>query len=144
MTETKKPGQPPGSMHIDKRARQLIADARANDLDDADMLHTKTVAMWLGVSKQFLEIQRFLGGGPRFIKVGRLVLYRRGDVLQWLEMRSHYCTAEYTEQGRVLRGCGPTADELDLIDLIQSLLRDLAEGREEKRAWAKAQLEGLS
>lgn len=140
MTETKQLG----SMHIDKRARQLIADARANDLDDADMLKTKTVAMWLGVSKQFLEIQRFLGGGPRFTKVGRLVLYRRGDLLEWLEMRSHYCTAEYTEQARVLRGSGPSADELDLIDTITSLMKTIANGvSDEQRARAKAHLELL-
>lgn len=45
------------------------------------------------------------------------------------------------EKIRELRGCGPTADEEDLVEVIIWLTRKLADGREEDRAWAKRQLE---
>lgn len=70
--------------HLDKRAAELIA-AGAGDPDD--LLTTKDVAAWFGVSKQWLEINRSKGDGPPFIKLGRMVRYRRDAVLQWLDER---------------------------------------------------------
>jgi predicted DNA-binding transcriptional regulator AlpA len=38
--------------------------------------------------------QRVTGSGPKFIKLGRSVRYRKGDVLDWLESRTVRSTSE--------------------------------------------------
>jgi hypothetical protein len=88
--------------HLDKRAPDLIA---AGAGDPNELLTTKDVAAWLRNSVQWLEIQRTKkdGYGPPFVKLApRMVRYRRGDVLKWLDGRVHASTAEY--QGRILNG----------------------------------------
>ena len=85
---------PPKRHHIDRRATDLVAASSSRDPDD--LLSTQQVAGWIGVSEQFLEIGRHRGYGPKFVKVSpRRVRYRRGDVLSWLEQRTHASTAEY-------------------------------------------------
>jgi predicted DNA-binding transcriptional regulator AlpA len=81
--------------HIDKRADRIAgADIGADD----ELLSTKQVADWLGVSVQWVEIGRSKNYGPRFEKISaRCVRYRRGDVLQWLKARSYASTAEYAD-----------------------------------------------
>jgi predicted DNA-binding transcriptional regulator AlpA len=72
--------------HLDKRADDLITTG-ANDPDD--LLTTKQLAAWLGVSTTTLEIWRCEGKGPPFVRITpRMVRYRRGDVLQWLAERT--------------------------------------------------------
>jgi predicted DNA-binding transcriptional regulator AlpA len=78
--------------HLDRRAGELIA-AGAGDSDD--MLDTKRVAAWLGMSVITLEIWRSKGKGPPFIKLTpRMVRYRRKDVLYWLAKRTCVSTAD--------------------------------------------------
>lgn len=99
MTRRKRPGQRPGSMHIDKRAEKLIAEN--SDRSDDDLLNTGELATKLGVSVQFLEIARHRGTGPRFVVVSpRLITYRWGDVKQWLKERTHRRTTEYTKRAK--------------------------------------------
>lgn len=38
-----------------------------------------------GFSKQYWPQKRHLGGGPRYIKLGRKVFYRRSDVQAWID-----------------------------------------------------------
>jgi hypothetical protein len=80
--------------HLDKRAGDLIA-AGGGDTDD--LLTTKQVATWLGVSVQWLEIGRSKGYGPPFVRLAkkRGVRYKRSTVLKWLAEREYACTAEY-------------------------------------------------
>jgi hypothetical protein len=83
-----KPRKPaPKNHHLDKFASTLIA---AGDGPDADqLLETREVAEWLRVSYQWLTIGRVRKYGPPFIKVtDRRVVYRRGDVLNWLASRT--------------------------------------------------------
>lgn len=40
-------------------------------------------AAWLKLSPRTLEKQRVIGGGPRFRKFGRRVLYAMSDLEQW-------------------------------------------------------------
>lgn len=88
-------GNPPARHHIDVRVPKLLSDPEAAGGKD-DLLSTPQLAMWLGVSIQWLEIGRHRGYGPRYIKVtGRIIRYKRSDVLAWLEERAHHCTAEY-------------------------------------------------
>ena len=90
----KRPGQRPGSMHIDRRAERLLGEHISEGPDD-ESLTTQEVADWLGVSPQFLEISRHRGTGPRYAELSpRQIRYLRGDVRAWLKKRSSYSTAE--------------------------------------------------
>ena len=81
--------------HLDRRADAISTQPVAEGPPD-QLLSTKEVAGWLGVSKQFLEIGRGKGYGPRFTRLSpRKIRYRRTDVLVWLEQRSHASTKEY-------------------------------------------------
>jgi predicted DNA-binding transcriptional regulator AlpA len=92
----KRRGQRRGSMHIDRRAARLLEDPVSEGSDD-EILDTRQLAEWLGVSVQWAEIARLKGTGPRFVSISpRRIGYRRGDVRAWLRKRSHQCTAEYT------------------------------------------------
>ena len=47
-----------------------------------------------GLAVATLAKLRCLGGGPEFIKAGRKVLYRRGDLAAWLDARRVSNTTE--------------------------------------------------
>jgi excisionase family DNA binding protein len=47
--------------------------------------NTGDAATYLGLSKPYLEKLRCSGGGPRFAKLGRRVVYRVSDLDTWLE-----------------------------------------------------------
>src|ERR1051325_10295913 len=86
----------PRRHHIDKRAADLAEKAAGNP---DDLLCTKQLARWLGCSVEWLEIGRSRGYGPPFIRLGRPVRYRRGDVLQWLTERRYASSSEYKTAG---------------------------------------------
>lgn len=64
--------------------QQLPPDRAADNPDK--LLTTNEVATWLGIQRCTLEKARStrLGDFPPFIRVGRAVRYRRGDVETWL------------------------------------------------------------
>jgi hypothetical protein len=71
---------------INKTAEIKINDAPPG-ADDA-LLDTASVAVWLGLSTQWLEIARHRGYGPPYVRVtSRLVRYRKGDVIEYLHSR---------------------------------------------------------
>jgi predicted DNA-binding transcriptional regulator AlpA len=77
--------------HLDKRAHSL---AEQGPGAPDDLLSTQQLATWLGVSVLWLEIGRNKNYGPRFMKLGpRMVRYRRGDVLAWLDSRANVAQA---------------------------------------------------
>lgn len=77
--------QTPNRHHLDKRAEKLADEPG----DDDDLLRTKEVAEWLGVSEPWLEIARSKGFGPPFIRVTpRMIRYPRGRVRRWLRARA--------------------------------------------------------
>lgn len=49
------------------------------------LLTEREVAEALAVSRQTVANWRFKGRGPRYLKVGRLVRYRPGDVEEFLK-----------------------------------------------------------
>lgn len=55
------------------------------------LLTTEEVAEWLGIRKCTLEKARStrIGDFPPFIKVGRSIRYRRGDVERWLDRHAY-------------------------------------------------------
>lgn len=64
-------------------------------MDDHRLLTTKDLADYLGVSERTLEGWRVRGGGPNFIKTGRLIRYSRKDVECWLEDYTRRSTSGY-------------------------------------------------
>lgn len=73
--------------HLDRRIGQLLA-VPTTPANDDDLLTTKQVAAWLGVSDQWLEFARSKGYGPPYKRLGpRCIRYRRGDVVKWLKSR---------------------------------------------------------
>lgn len=67
---------------------------------EADLMYdTKGAARYLGgikkpLSERTLQRNRQIGGGPRFIRVGRLIRYRKSDLDAWLESRVRTSTSE--------------------------------------------------
>lgn len=45
-----------------------------------DFMRTAEAARYLRVSRAFLESARCIGSGPRFVKLGRVVVYRKADL----------------------------------------------------------------
>lgn len=85
----------PARHHLDKRADRIAADPLSQGKPD-DLLRPKVVAAWLGLSTSWLAQARSKGYGPKFTRLTpRMTVYRRADVLAWLEARTHQCTAEY-------------------------------------------------
>jgi predicted DNA-binding transcriptional regulator AlpA len=73
--------------HLDRRAADLAEEGRG---DPDSLLTTPAVAEWLTVSAQWLEIGRSKGYGPKFVRLSpSRVRYRRADVLDWLDERTH-------------------------------------------------------
>jgi hypothetical protein len=52
---------------------------------DEALFNQEIVAAALDVSSAYLERGRWAGYGPEYLKVGRLVRYRKKSVLDWLE-----------------------------------------------------------
>ncbi|MGL6236349.1 MAG: helix-turn-helix transcriptional regulator [Segniliparus sp.] len=51
----------------------------------ADLLSTDEAARFLGLASGTLRFYRHLGKGPKSFICGRLVKYRRSDLVAWLE-----------------------------------------------------------
>lgn len=65
----------------------------------ARYLTNDEAAAFLRLSPRTLEKQRVIGGGPRFRKFGRRVMYAVTDLEAWADARSFEATSdpEYTE-----------------------------------------------
>jgi len=59
-----------------------------------NFLDTKDAADYLDLKPATLEAWRCRGGGPRFVKLGRSVRYRRADLNEWIESRTRCNTSE--------------------------------------------------
>ena len=58
------------------------------------LLTADSAASYLGCSPATLEKWRVKGGGPRFIKMGRLVRYRLHDLDSWVDDRARASTSD--------------------------------------------------
>lgn len=59
-----------------------------------DLQDQGAVAARLNVKVKTLEAWRTRGGGPPFVRVGRLARYQRSDVDAWIESRRVVSTSE--------------------------------------------------
>ena len=65
-----------------------------SETDAHQVLDAKEAARLIGVAVSTLAKMRCLGGSPAFVKAGRKVLYRRGDLIEWLAARRVRNTTE--------------------------------------------------
>lgn len=56
---------------------------------------TEGAAEYAGLSVSFFNKKRVCGGGPKFLKLGRRVMYDVRDIDAWLASRSCNSTSEY-------------------------------------------------
>ena len=88
-----------GGLHLDKRAAQI--EAAAVGRDDDELISTKELCAWLGVSVQWAEIARGKGTGPPFCRISPTrIRYRVGCVRAWLRSRTFQSTEDYPAPGR--------------------------------------------
>lgn len=57
-------------------------------------LTIKEAAEYIGIAKSTLDKMRVAGGGPRFIKIGKRVLYDKADLDAWIEAQKRRSTAD--------------------------------------------------
>ena len=84
--------KPEGTQRRRRTARSQPAP-RAVVLDGG-ALDTPMAASYLGLSPATLETMRSRGGGPRFSKLGRRVVYQREELDSWLQQRSQRSTSD--------------------------------------------------
>ena len=66
------------------------------------LLSREEVEVIYGIAKRFLEIAACKGGGPVFVKVGRLTRYRAQDIEDWIARHRFSSTSETVgNKGRV-------------------------------------------
>jgi excisionase family DNA binding protein len=63
-----------------------------------ELLSTKEAARLLGVHYNTMSKWRIRGIGPRFVKIGTAIRYRRSDIETWLRNRTYSNTTEYGGQ----------------------------------------------
>ena len=64
-------------------------DTKRDIPEDADALLTEAEASdLLGLSTRTLQAWRAQGIGPRFVRAGRAIRYRRRDLIAWIERNS--------------------------------------------------------
>jgi hypothetical protein len=65
-----------------------------SDTNDDPMLDAREAARFIGVAVATLAKMRCVGGSPAYVKAGRKVLYRRGDLVEWVAARRVRNTTE--------------------------------------------------
>jgi predicted DNA-binding transcriptional regulator AlpA len=78
-----------------------------NTADLRRKLSTPEAAAYLGLGKSTLDKLRLTGGGPRFITLGRRVVYDLVDLEAWTETRKRTNTSETLHQERNSSGGSP-------------------------------------
>jgi predicted DNA-binding transcriptional regulator AlpA len=58
-------------------------------------LRTEDAARYAGSSGSAFAKMRCYGGGPRFIKIGRIVVYDTADLDAWLASKTFSSTSQY-------------------------------------------------
>lgn len=62
-----------------------------------EFLTPKQAADYLRVSKSYLDKLRVYGGGPKFLRFGRKILYRKAELNRWAAERSFSSTSQYRQ-----------------------------------------------
>jgi hypothetical protein len=80
--------------------READQSRQPTPADIPQYLNNDEAAAFLRLSPRTLEKQRVIGGGPRFRKFGRRVIYAQSDLLAWADARCFETTfdPEYLAQ----------------------------------------------
>jgi len=79
--------------HLDRRADQ-IADAAKGPADD--LLTTREIAYWFGVSEQWVTLGQRENYGPPYVRpYPEIIRYKRGEAIKWLRGRARLVANEY-------------------------------------------------
>ncbi len=65
-----------------------------NETVSRPKLRTKAAAAYLGLGPSTLEKRRLVGGGPRYIKLGKSVVYDVDDLEAWLAANKRTTTSQ--------------------------------------------------
>ena len=57
-------------------------------------IRVQDVAALTGLSVSRLNVLRLEGGGPRFMRFGRSVRYKLGEVIRWMDQPNYASTTE--------------------------------------------------
>lgn len=66
---------------------------------DEELMDQHAFGRMVGITTKTAEAWRVRGFGPRYIKVGTLVRYRKSDVRAWIESRIVSSTSEPLPRG---------------------------------------------
>lgn len=64
----------------------------------SEYLRTPEAAEYVGLSRQYLEIARYRGDGPAWIRIGRAVRYRRSALDEWMMMHEGKSLAQGSDE----------------------------------------------
>ena len=67
------------------------------------LFNQQTIAAVLSCSTQLLERNRWAGSGVPYLKIGRKVLYRKSDVLDFLQQQKVYYSTSDEGQSRTVK-----------------------------------------
>jgi len=67
------------------------------------LFNQQTIAAVLSCSTQLLERNRWSGGGVPYMKIGRKVLYRKSDVLDFLKQQKVYRSTRDEGQSQAVK-----------------------------------------
>lgn len=79
----------------DEPAPKLPADPHQGVPRDRIFMNTKQAANHLSLARQTLEKWRCTGGGPPFVRHGRMIRYRVSDLEEWAQGKTYPHTAAY-------------------------------------------------
>jgi predicted DNA-binding transcriptional regulator AlpA len=79
----------PRPKEVDIHTQDAVGPVLKNEL----LYDENYVAQLLGCTPKALQAWRTRGGGPPFVKLGRLVRYKWSDVSAWLETRRRTSTS---------------------------------------------------
>ena len=88
---------------------RITSLAEFDSASEATLFNQITIAYVRDCSTATLERDRWAGGGIPFIKIGRLVKYRKADVLAWLAQHQ----PQHSTSETVLDGLDTTAGRGD-------------------------------
>jgi excisionase family DNA binding protein len=84
-------------MNLEETIKRAIEEALREAAPIPEYMNTIEAARYLGVSKQFLEIARHRGGGPKFLKISsRMVRYKKSDLDEWMCSHRRESTSDIT------------------------------------------------
>jgi predicted DNA-binding transcriptional regulator AlpA len=82
-------------MVVTSGSPRALTSAAGTDMDNIEtLLISREAAKLLRLSERTVERHRVAGTGPRFIRLGRAIRYRRRDLLDWIERAARHSTSE--------------------------------------------------